>query len=59
MHDQRIIKRQMRYPMPRYVGLTLSIEYETGSSTLRAAAVVQGNRSPGVHCRYSVFKFVF
>lgn len=30
-----------------------------GSSTLRAAAVVQGNRSPGVHCRYSVFKFVF
>ena len=36
VHDQRIIKRQMRYPMPRYVGLTLSIEYETGSSTLRA-----------------------
>ena len=41
VHDQRIIKRQMRYPMPRYVGLTLSIEYES-TSTRCASAMLAG-----------------
>jgi AraC-like DNA-binding protein len=36
VHDQRIVKRQMRYPMPRYLGFTLSVEYEAGSAALKA-----------------------
>ena len=53
MHDQRIIKRQMRYPMPRYVGLTLSIEYETGSSTLRAHDATGGVDFNALRERYA------
>lgn len=53
VHDQRIIKRQMRYPMPRYVGLTLSIEYETGSSTLRAHDATGGVDFNALRERYA------